>query len=29
VNGNDVCAGAHVEFSNTLMLGLVGIAYKF
>jgi outer membrane immunogenic protein len=29
VNGNDVCAGAHAEFSNTLMLGLVGIAYKF
>jgi len=29
VNGNDVCAGAHAELSNTLMLGLVGVAYKF
>jgi len=29
VNGNDVCAGAHAEFSNALMLGLVGAAYKF
>ena len=23
------CAGAHAELSNTLMLGLVGVAYKF
>ena len=29
MNGNDVCAGAHADFSNTLMLGLVGVAYKF
>ena len=29
VNGNDVCAGAHAEFSNALTLGLVGAAYKF
>src|SRR5262245_639208 len=29
VNGNDVCAGARAEFSNALMLGLVGAAYKF
>jgi hypothetical protein len=28
-NGNDVCTGTHVDFSNTLMLGLVGLAYKF
>lgn len=29
INGNDVCTGTHVDFSNTLMLGLVGLAYKF
>jgi outer membrane immunogenic protein len=28
-HGNDACAGVHVNFSNTLMLGLVGLAYKF
>ena len=28
-NGNDVCTGTHVDFSNPLMLGLVGLAYKF
>lgn len=29
MNGNNVCTGAHADFSNTLMLGLVGVAYKF
>ena len=29
VNGNGVCAGAQANFSNSLMLGLVGVAYKF
>jgi len=29
MNGNNVCAGAHADFSNSLMLGLVGVAYKF
>jgi opacity protein-like surface antigen len=29
MNGNNVCTGAHADFANTLMLGLVGVAYKF
>ena len=29
VHGNSVCAGADADFSNSLMLGLVGVAYKF
>jgi outer membrane immunogenic protein len=28
-HGNDLCTGAHADFSNTLMMGLVGLAYKF
>jgi opacity protein-like surface antigen len=29
MNGNTVCTGAHADFANTLMLGLVGVPYKF
>lgn len=29
MNANDACTGTRVDFHNTLMLGLVGLAYKF
>ncbi|MGC2471839.1 MAG: hypothetical protein WA439_18490 [Pseudolabrys sp.] len=29
MNVNDACTGTRVDFHNTLMLGLVGMAYKF
>ena len=29
LNANDACTGTRVDFHNTLMLGLVGLAYKF